>query len=142
MTCHPTGGALCYPAMKPAWKAILFFLFSITALMGLGTALFIGFGALLTRWLPLSLFQATGLAICATLAVAAVIHGLSAIMHSPPTYDYDDDFKEDDDDFDPTVPDGDTSSPEPDFSKVGRNDYCPCGSGKKFKSCCENTIVK
>ena len=23
-----------------------------------------------------------------------------------------------------------------DFSKVGRNDLCPCGSGKKFKKCC------
>lgn len=23
-----------------------------------------------------------------------------------------------------------------DFSKVGRNDKCPCGSGKKFKNCC------
>ena len=23
-----------------------------------------------------------------------------------------------------------------DFSKVGRNDPCPCGSGKKFKKCC------
>lgn len=22
------------------------------------------------------------------------------------------------------------------FSKVGRNDPCPCGSGKKFKKCC------
>ena len=22
-----------------------------------------------------------------------------------------------------------------DFSKVGRNDFCPCGSGKKFKNC-------
>ena len=21
--------------------------------------------------------------------------------------------------------------------KVGRNDLCPCGSGKKFKQCCE-----
>lgn len=20
--------------------------------------------------------------------------------------------------------------------KVGRNDFCPCGSGKKFKKCC------
>ncbi len=26
-----------------------------------------------------------------------------------------------------------------DFSKVGRNDPCPCGSGKKFKSCCGRT---
>jgi uncharacterized protein YecA (UPF0149 family) len=20
--------------------------------------------------------------------------------------------------------------------RIGRNDYCPCGSGKKFKNCC------
>lgn len=24
--------------------------------------------------------------------------------------------------------------------KVGRNDPCPCGSGKKFKKCCEEKI--
>jgi uncharacterized protein YecA (UPF0149 family) len=24
--------------------------------------------------------------------------------------------------------------------KVGRNDPCPCGSGKKFKKCCLNSI--
>ena len=23
------------------------------------------------------------------------------------------------------------------MSKTGRNDPCPCGSGKKFKKCCE-----
>lgn len=23
--------------------------------------------------------------------------------------------------------------------KIGRNDPCPCGSGKKYKSCCINT---
>lgn len=23
------------------------------------------------------------------------------------------------------------------MDKVGRNDLCPCGSGKKFKKCCE-----
>jgi uncharacterized protein YecA (UPF0149 family) len=22
------------------------------------------------------------------------------------------------------------------LGRVGRNDYCPCGSGKKFKKCC------
>lgn len=27
--------------------------------------------------------------------------------------------------------------PFPDRQKVGRNDPCPCGSGKKFKKCCE-----
>lgn len=24
------------------------------------------------------------------------------------------------------------------MSKPGRNDACPCGSGRKFKRCCEN----
>ncbi|MCI0381526.1 MAG: SEC-C domain-containing protein [Chlamydiae bacterium] len=26
--------------------------------------------------------------------------------------------------------------------KVGRNDPCPCGSGKKYKKCCEERIEK
>ena len=25
--------------------------------------------------------------------------------------------------------------------KVGRNDLCPCGSGKKYKSCCGREVV-
>jgi len=24
--------------------------------------------------------------------------------------------------------------------KVGRNDRCPCGSGKKYKNCCEGKV--
>ncbi|WP_374700773.1 SEC-C metal-binding domain-containing protein [Aureimonas sp. D3] len=24
----------------------------------------------------------------------------------------------------------------PSFGEVGRNDPCPCGSGKKYKKCC------
>jgi uncharacterized protein len=27
-------------------------------------------------------------------------------------------------------------TPTPNFGKVGRNDPCPCGSGKKYKKCC------
>ena len=52
-----------------------------------------------------------------------------------------------------TAPSGQASSPTPDqppapkfelplkreLPKVGRNDPCPCGSGKKFKSCCGRT---
>lgn len=26
--------------------------------------------------------------------------------------------------------------------KVGRNDPCPCGSGKKYKNCCVNKPIK
>ena len=25
------------------------------------------------------------------------------------------------------------------YKKIGRNDKCPCGSGKKYKNCCMNT---
>lgn len=25
------------------------------------------------------------------------------------------------------------------YNKIGRNDLCPCGSGKKYKNCCLNT---
>ncbi len=28
------------------------------------------------------------------------------------------------------------------MEKVGRNDPCPCGSGKKFKKCCEAKVTK
>ncbi len=27
-------------------------------------------------------------------------------------------------------------APVPSFGEVGRNDPCPCGSGKKYKKCC------
>lgn len=36
---------------------------------------------------------------------------------------------------------GDLGS-EPKKSKVGRNDPCPCGSGKKYKRCCGQTTVQ
>lgn len=28
------------------------------------------------------------------------------------------------------------------MEKVGRNDPCPCGSGKKFKKCCEEKVTR
>ena len=27
------------------------------------------------------------------------------------------------------------------MKKVGRNDPCPCGSGKKYKKCCEKKMI-
>jgi hypothetical protein len=27
------------------------------------------------------------------------------------------------------------------MEKIGRNDPCPCGSGKKFKKCCESKMI-
>lgn len=52
----------------------------------------------------------------------------------------DDDFAlEDDDDWQPSWPDPAWSNITPvtnPWRDVGRNDPCPCGSGKKFKKCC------
>lgn len=128
--------------MKPVLATLLSLLLLLAVVMGLGTALFIGFGALLARWLPLSLFQASGLAIGATIAFAAIIYVLSTISHSHHAYDMDDDFEDNEDDVDPDVSDPDESFFKPDFSKVARNDYCPCGSGRKLKNCCERTTVQ
>jgi Protein of unknown function (DUF1186)/SEC-C motif len=50
-----------------------------------------------------------------------------------------DGFEEDEDSFDPLFEDLDFQEPfrrtQP---KIGRNEPCPCGSGKKFKKCCGN----
>ncbi|MBO7453742.1 MAG: SEC-C domain-containing protein [Clostridiales bacterium] len=27
------------------------------------------------------------------------------------------------------------------FSNIGRNEHCPCGSGKKYKNCCESGYI-
>ena len=45
--------------MKSVLSTLLVFLIALAVLMVLGSAVFLGFGALLARWLPLSLFQAT-----------------------------------------------------------------------------------
>lgn len=36
--------------------------------------------------------------------------------------------------------DGKKPLAEKKFEKVGRNDSCPCGSGKKYKKCCLNIV--
>ena len=35
------------------------------------------------------------------------------------------------------LPSGSSTKPARTPTKVGRNDSCPCGSGKKFKKCCD-----
>ena len=34
------------------------------------------------------------------------------------------------------------AGPRVDYSKIRRNDPCPCGSGEKFKNCCIDKIEK
>ena len=38
-------------------------------------------------------------------------------------------------------PSAHTSEPRRKATKVGRNDPCPCGSGKKYKRCCGGAAV-
>jgi preprotein translocase subunit SecA len=50
-----------------------------------------------------------------------------------------DDIEDDDDDY------GDMPNDIADFdmpTKIGRNELCSCGSGKKYKKCCEKTTIK
>ena len=119
--------------MKAVCQLIGLILLPTIALAVLGVAAFIGVGALLARWLPLSLFQASALAIAATAAIALVTQSFMTMMHLQMDHgDEDDDFDwqhEEDDDHD-------TPFSTPTLPKVGRNELCPCGSGQKFKNCC------
>ena len=120
--------------MKAVCQMIGLLVLAILTLTLLGLATFIGLGALLTRWLPLSLFQASALALGAAAAVALVFQTFASMMHLQ--MDHRDD---DDDDFGWTPddePDGTPVFAEPPPAKIGRNAPCPCGSGKKYKNCC------
>ena len=118
--------------MKAVCQLIGLILLPTLALAVLGVAAFIGVGALLARWLPLSLFQASALAIAATAAIALVVQAFMTMMHLQAHGEVDDDF-----DWDPEVDDDrDTLLSTPNRPKIGRNEPCPCGSGRKFKNCC------
>jgi len=118
--------------MKSIWHAMTLVLLATLVLALLGTAVFIGFGALLSQWLPLSLFHASSLAIGATLALALIIHALTTMIH----FRFDHALDDVDADWKPDVDaDGTPLFSEPDVPKVGRNAPCPCGSGKKYKNC-------
>jgi len=125
--------------MKAVCQLILLLLLPTLALAVLGIAAFIGVGALLARWLHLSLFQASALAIAATAAIALVIQAFMTMMHLQMDHGHEDE----DDGWEPFG--GDSDHPPltiPMATKVGRNQPCPCGSGKKFKNCCgKSTLI-
>lgn len=124
--------------MKAICQAIILVLLATLIFAMLGSAAFIGFGAILSLWLPLSLFQASSLAIGATFVLAIVIFVIITMVRSlfPNTFEDDDLLWEPDDDENDTP-----VFPKPDIPKVGRNAPCPCGSGRKFKNCCGKSSV-
>lgn len=103
-------------------------LLAVLVMAILGTAIFVGMGALLAQWMPVSLFQAALLAIGATVAVALVVHvGTTMVQHQMQHAWYDEDNEwEPNEELD--------IAPQP--PKIGRNAPCPCNSGKKYKNCC------
>jgi hypothetical protein len=119
--------------MRSVGKFIALLLLFVLALAALGVASFVGIGALLAIWLPMSLFQASVLAIAATATITLIIQAFMTMMRHHMDHDcLDDDFG-----WEP-VEEEDIPAPQPTapFSRIGRNQPCPCGSGKKFKLCC------
>lgn len=122
--------------MKAVCQLIVLLLLPTLALAALGIAAFIGIGALLARWLPLSLFQASVLAIAATATMALVTQAFMTIMHLQMDHaDPEEHFA-----WEPMDEDDDEAAPLASLTKVGRNTLCPCGSGKKVKNCCGKSI--
>ena len=74
-------------------KLTALLLLFVLALAALGVVAFVGIGALLARWLPMSLFQAFVLAIAATATIALIIQAFMTMIrlhmdHDDPDHDF------------------------------------------------------
>ena len=126
---------------------ILVFLACIVLLIVISTAAFVAAGYLLSLILPVTVFQSSVLCIGATFVFAFII---SAVTIGKQIFDrrkYDKiqyTYEEDDDDDDEYVEKEEKAFDNVSHRsftvvnkrKVGRNEPCPCGSGKKYKHCC------
>ena len=120
-----------------------------------------GLGILLARFLPLSIFEASLLTLISLLALLYVLWRVVAMFVDAPAsspldedddeWDEDDESDEDEDEEDdkaspdkqpfiPSIPRWRQPIKRVEYNKVGRNDPCPCGSGKKYKNCHVKTI--
>jgi len=121
--------------MRPAWKSLGLLLLAALVAVAAGIAAFVTLGALLSQWLPLSLFQASALAIGGTLVMVMIAILIAIIMHDQMEHAYqDDDSTWDFEDDEPKIPL--SAILRLITPKIGRNAPCPCGSGRKFKNCC------
>ena len=109
-------------------------------LMLVSSGIMVGAGYLFSAIFPLSLFQ--GIVVClGTALLILMIYFFTSLLHLGNDYldymkylddePYDDDFDEDDDE----ESDARSRLKVINIAKVGRNDPCPCGSGKKYKHC-------
>ena len=113
---------------------------STAAVAIFGTLFFLGLGGLLAWLSPLTLFQASCIAIGSTVAVSFVAYILLSNSWHGGEYedDFDDVFEDEDENTESSIgfPVIDVKEETPSGPKVGRNEPCPCGSGKKYKRCC------
>jgi SEC-C motif len=124
-------------------------LLALALLTGLGIISFLiamglsGLGVILSWIFPLTPFQGTLLHL-ALFSLAMVFIGVSLLFERVrDTFwaiaDEDDDLDEEVDFLDRNGSSANVQrplSPRRELAKVGRNDPCPCGSGKKYKFCC------
>ncbi len=115
--------------------AVAIFLFSLG---------FAGIGWLLSQILPLSPFEA---GIIAVLSGLGLIYIISQIVTARPTYEYEDEWEDEDweedwdewededEEYEKPIPFPKWRPQREEVPVVGRNDPCPCGSGKKYKYC-------
>jgi len=123
---------------------------ALLAILAVSAAL-LGTGAILTRFFDVTLFQAAVLTTAVTAGLAYVLNQVltTSVSETEDWEDEDEDWEDEDWD-DEDWEDDEEPEPEPpfitrwrprssnnevSFENVGRNDPCPCGSGKKFKYC-------
>jgi uncharacterized protein YacL len=131
---------------------ILIFVVSIVLLIAISTAAFVAAGYLLSLILAVTLFQSSVLCIGATFVFAFIISAMTIgkrifdrRQYDKIQYTYDDDDEEEEEEEEEEYVEKEQKTFDNvshrsftvvDKRKVGRNEPCPCGSGKKYKHCC------
>ena len=127
--------------------SILVFLACIVLLIAISTAAFVAAGYLLSLILPVTVFQSSVLCIGATFVFAFIISAVTIVKQISDrqeyTYEDDEEYEDDEDEDEDEEKEKNTfdnvshrSFTVVNKRKVGRNEPCPCGSGKKYKHCC------
>lgn len=118
-------------------------LFLIFILIIVSAGAFIGAGYVLSLALPLTWFQCSAISIAATFVCAFIITAfiigevfIGITRAKPDAFSYDEEDGEEEEDEEDVRPPFDRRKFTVISNKVGRNELCPCGSGKKYKYCC------
>ena len=131
---------------------------AVGLLISLVTLAFLGLGTLFSHFFELTLFEATTVTLLGAVALMLLVHLIRMLFFPARGEEYEDweeDWEEEEEEDDEDWYDEDWDDEDQDagisflsrfsdreleqeediFAGVGRNDPCPCGSGKKFKYC-------